>query len=136
MKIVLDTNIFVSSFFGGKPKEIIDLWKNGDVSLCLSRDIIDEYINVLRRMHLGNEQELVELINYFKKGINCLFTANPPALNIVERDPDDNKFIECAVAADSKYIVTGDNDLLDIKSYFEIKIVSPATFLELYQINS
>ncbi len=136
MNIVLDTNIFVSSFFGGKPKEIIDLWKEGEVTLCLSRAIIDEYINVLRRMNLGDEQELIELITYFKKGINCLFTANPPKLNIVERDPDDNKFIECAVSAEAKYIITGDKDLLDIKSYFEIIIISPAEFLEITRANS
>ncbi len=130
MKIVLDTNIFVSSFFGGKPKQIIDLWKDGNVTLCLSRPIIDEYINVLTRMDLRNEQELVELISHFRKGINCLFTAQPPSLNIVERDPDDNKFIECAVAAKSEYIVSGDKDLLDIKTYFDIEIIRPVEFIE------
>jgi len=39
MRVVIDTNVFVSSFFGGTPRKIIDLWKNRDITLCLSRDI-------------------------------------------------------------------------------------------------
>jgi predicted nucleic acid-binding protein len=44
----IDTNVFVSSFFGGNPKKIIDLWKNEEIVLCLSKDILDEYIDVLQ----------------------------------------------------------------------------------------
>lgn len=80
-------------------------------------------------MELGNEQELVELLNLFRKGFNCVFTVQPPSLRIVVKDPDDNKFIECAVATNAKYIVTGDSDLLEIKSYFDIEIINPAMFL-------
>ncbi|MCH7733502.1 MAG: putative toxin-antitoxin system toxin component, PIN family [Candidatus Marinimicrobia bacterium] len=129
MKVVVDTNIFVSSFFGGNPKRIIDYWKNGEITVCLSKSIVEEYINVLTRMELGNEQELVELLNLFRKGFNCVFTVQPPSLRIVVKDPDDNKFIECAVATNAKYIVTGDSDLLEIKSYFDIEIINPAMFL-------
>ncbi|MBI4684625.1 MAG: putative toxin-antitoxin system toxin component, PIN family, partial [Nitrospirae bacterium] len=50
MKAVIDTNIFVSSFFGGNPKKIIDLWKNEKITLCLSHTVLDEYIDVLRRI--------------------------------------------------------------------------------------
>lgn len=131
MKIVVDTNVFVSSFFGGNPKQVIDYWKNGEITICLSKSIIEEYLNVLTRMNLGNEQELVELLALFRKGFNCLFTAQPPRLRIVERDPDDNKFIECAVAANAKYIITGDKDLLEIKSYFDLIIITPSFFLTL-----
>ena len=52
IKIVLDTNVFVSSFFGGNPRRIVDLWKTGEVTLCLSKAIIDEYVEVLRRLGL------------------------------------------------------------------------------------
>ena len=43
IKVVIDTNVFISSFFGGNPKNIIDLWKKGEIKLCLSREIVDEY---------------------------------------------------------------------------------------------
>ena len=52
MRVVLDTNVFVSSFFGGNPRAVIDLWKTGSLTLCLSQDILDEYIEVLRRLGL------------------------------------------------------------------------------------
>ncbi|MEW6201083.1 MAG: putative toxin-antitoxin system toxin component, PIN family, partial [bacterium] len=42
MKVVIDTNVFVSSFFGGNPRRIIDLWSKGKITLCLSKDILDE----------------------------------------------------------------------------------------------
>ena len=58
MRIVLDTNVFISSFFGGNPRTIIDLWKDGRLTLCLSQDIFDEYIEVLRRPGLDNTPEL------------------------------------------------------------------------------
>jgi len=48
MKVVIDTNVFVSSFFGGNPKRIIDLWKNEEIVLCLSKDVLDECIDVLQ----------------------------------------------------------------------------------------
>ena len=44
IKVVIDTNVFISSFFGGNPKKIIDLWKKGEIKLCLSREIVNEYV--------------------------------------------------------------------------------------------
>ena len=52
IKVVIDTNVFISSFFGGNPKKVIDLWKKGEIKLCLSREIVDEYVEVLKRLGL------------------------------------------------------------------------------------
>jgi putative PIN family toxin of toxin-antitoxin system len=130
MKVVIDTNIFVSSFFGGKPRKIIELWKNRSIILCISGEIIDEYIEVLQRMGLRDENELQELLVLFAQSYNCLFTAKTPALKIIKSDPDDDKFIECAVALNAQYIITGDKEVLDIKNYMGIKVVTPNQFLE------
>ncbi len=54
------------------------------------------------------------------------------SLNIAKNDPDDDKFIECAVALNSKYIISGDNALRDIEDYMGIKIQSPKQFLDEY----
>ena len=132
IRVVVDTNVFISSFFGGNPRKIIDLWKSGQITLCLSRPIIDEYIDVLRRMGLQNERELEELLSLFAHGFHVLFTSKAPDLNIVEKDPDDNKFIECAVALNSKSIIPGDKALQEIKDYMGIKIKSPKQFLSDY----
>jgi putative PIN family toxin of toxin-antitoxin system len=132
IRVVVDTNIFISSFFGGNPRKIIDLWKSGQIILCLSRLIIDEYINVLRRMGLQDERELEEILSVFAHGYHVLFTSKSPNLNIVEKDPDDNKFIECAVALNAKSIITGDKALQEIKNYMGIKIQSPKQFIDDY----
>jgi len=130
MKVVIDTNIFVSSFFGGKPRKIINLWKNRNIILCISREIIDEYFEVLRRIGLQNERELEELLALLARGYNCIFTTKTPTLKIVENDPDDDKFIECAVALNAQYLITGDKEVLEIKNYMGIKIITPNHFLE------
>ena len=133
MKVVIDTNIFVSSFFGGNPKKIIDLWKNGKITLCLSSAILDEYIDVLRKIGLEDEYELEELLSLFSRGFNILFTTKTPKLNIIKNDPDDDKFIECAVALKANVIVSGDRKVLAVKEYMRIKILTPQQFLEIHE---
>ena len=133
IKVVLDTNVFVSSFFGGNPRKIVDLWKTGQVTLCLSRSIIDEYIEVLQRLGLQNERELDELLTLFARGLHVVFAAKTPELFVVKDDPDDNKFIECAVALKAKFVISGDKALTSIQNYMGIKIVNPKEFLGIYK---
>ena len=111
LRVAVDTNIFISSFFGGIPKEIIDLWKNGEIILCLSQNIVEEYLNVLNRLGLQDEKEIQKLTKLFAEGYNALFAAKTPKIKVVKDDPDDNKFIECAVELDSKIIISGDRHL-------------------------
>jgi putative PIN family toxin of toxin-antitoxin system len=129
MRVVIDPNVFVSSFFGGNPRRIIDFWKEGRVTLCLSKGIVDEYIEVLQRLGT-NVEELADILGLFKSGIGCLFTATTPDLTIVECDPEDDKFIECAVALGAEYIVSGDQDLIQVQDYMGMQTLTPAQFLE------
>jgi uncharacterized protein len=131
IRVVIDTNVFVSSFFGGNPKQIIDLWKTGQIVLCISGVIIDEYIEVLRRLGLQDERELEELLEIFSHGVHVIFAAETPKLNIVSKDPDDNKFIECAVALKAAAVISGDKALISVKDYMGIKILTPTEFLNL-----
>ena len=129
-RVVLNTNIFVSSFFGGNPRKIVDLWKSGQVTICLSKPIIDEYVEVLQRLGLQNERELGELLNLFARGLHVLFSANTPELHLVKEDPDDDKFIECAVALKADFVISGDKNLIAIQDYMSIRIVTPKEFLD------
>jgi hypothetical protein len=130
MKAVVDTNVFVSSFFGGNPRKIIDLWKTGELTLCLSAPIVEEYAAVLRRLGLEGQDELGELLDLFARGLNVLYTAQTPQLLIVKADPEDDKFIECAVALKAEVIITGDRALRDVGAYIGIRILSPQEFLK------
>ena len=133
MKVVIDTNIFVSSFFGGNPRRIIDLWKTEKITLCLSKEILDEYIEVLQRIGLQDEDELGELLSLFKRGFNMLFTTKTPKVKVVKDDPDDDKFIECALALKVEVIVTGDKAIEAVDEYMGIKILTPQWFLKNYE---
>ena len=135
-KVVIDTNVFVSSFFGGNPRRIIDLWKDEGFLLCLSKDILDEYMDVLQRVGLKDEGEMAELLSLFAEGFNILFTTGTPRIKAVQEDPEDDKFIECAVALKAEVIVTGDKALKTLREYMGIKILSPQEFLKTYHANS
>jgi putative PIN family toxin of toxin-antitoxin system len=130
LRVVIDTNIFISSFFGGVPREIIDLWKNGEIILCLSQGIVEEYIEVINRLGLKDKQELSKLAKLFAEGYNSIFAATTPHIEIVKNDPDDNKFVECAVELESKIIISGDKHLKEIKKYIDVEIMSPREFID------
>ncbi len=133
MRVVIDTNIFVSSFFGGNPRKIIDLWKKGNINLCLSNDILEEYVDALRRVGLKEEEEIEELLSLFAKGFNIIFTTNTPTIKVVKDDPDDDKFIECAVGLKAEVIITGDKALRAMGEYMGINILTPQEFLKIYE---
>jgi len=129
MKVVIDTNVFVSSFFGGNPRKVIDLWKDGKITLCLSRAILDEYVQVLQTIGLEDEIEMEELLSLFARGVNLLFTSRTPRIRAVQGDASDDKFIECAVALKAEAIVTGDKALRALGNYMGIGIHTPRQFL-------
>jgi len=131
IRIVVDTNIFVSSFFGGNPRKVVDLWKNGSIFICLSPEIVDEYVAVLKRLGV-DKPHLKELFSLFSRGYQILFTSETLRLRIVSKDPSDDKFIECAVALEANYIISGDKALLEIGKYIGIEILSPKRFLSRY----
>lgn len=131
MKVVIDTNVFVSSIFGGIPKQVVEQWFTGRITLCLSEEVFREYQRVLRALEAVSEEEERDLIAAFTSGQHVLYTNDPPPVDVVSDDPDDNKFIACALALEAAYIVSGDSDLLKLKSYMGTPIVTPRRFLEI-----
>ena len=77
-----------------------------------------------------------DLTRLFAEGHSTIFTAKTPNLEIVRDNPDDNKFLECAVALGSKIIISGDKPLKELKKYIDIEILAPREFLELYNRNN
>ncbi len=84
---------------------------------------------------MGNEEELTDLLRLFSEGFNILFTLKTPIIKAVDKDPSDNKFIECAMALRAEVIITGDRHLLYVKRLGGIKIMRPEQFLELIKNN-
>ena len=133
MRIIIDTNVFVSSFFGGVPRQIIDYWFYGRVILCISKPILKAYLDVLSRFHLDREDLFKRLMTHFEASPNILFVNSPKERNWIEKDPADNKFIACAISLHAEYIVSGDSHLRRLGKIGEVKVVSPREMLELIE---
>jgi putative PIN family toxin of toxin-antitoxin system len=134
VKVVIDTNVFISSLLNaeGNPRKVIDLWRCERITLCISKEILAEYFAVLGRFGVADEPEGEELMQLFEKRYNQVFvpTPTPAAFTVIKEDPADNKFLECAVAGNAGYIVSGDRHLLSLKTFKSIKILPPTEFLK------
>jgi hypothetical protein len=131
MRAAIDTNVFVSSFFGGIPRKVIEYWFSGRLTLCVSKPILKEYFDVLNRFEFDDKALLYRLMQAFERNFNLLFVNNPKEQMRIKEDPADNKFIACALALKSEYIVSGDAHLKKLKNIANIKIVSPAEMQDL-----
>ncbi len=129
-RVVLDTNVVVSGFYGGRPREVMDLWRAGRVLLCLSVPILQEYTEVLDRFgqFARDASDLLRRLRDLEHALLVLLTE---AVHAVPSDPDDDIFLACAVAAQADLIVSGDRHLLDLGRFRGIRIVTPAEALEI-----
>ncbi len=131
MRVVLDTNIFVSGmFWPGNPCKILSAWRQGKFELVVSTATLAELKRVLTDFKIKLLDNL--LSDWFRAIIeNAILVEPPESLNVITEDESDNRFVECAVAAHADYIVSGDNHLLSLKNYNETKILSPKEFVEI-----
>ena len=131
MKIVLDSNIFVSSFYwAGNPRKVFERVTNGLDELYITDEILKEIISVMSRAKFDTDiDEIEEYIKIIENYSEKLSSKNTPEL--LSRDKNDNKILQCGFDGNVDFIITGDNDLLVLKEYKKIKIVKPKNYLEL-----
>ena len=129
LRVVLDTNVVVSSFWGGNPKRVLDRWKTGHLTLLISLPILEEYLAVLARLGFTEVQLKEEGLLFLQSPTTSLIH---PTRNFQEipADPSDNKFLDCAVEGKAVAIVSGDKHLLNLKAFQDIPILTPADFLK------
>lgn len=129
MKLILDTNVFVSAvFFGGLPYRILNAWRQGQIQLIVSPEILEEYRRVgeeLSARYDGvNLEPMLELLT-----IHAQLVESPALPEAVCTDPDDDKFIACAIASGAKIITSGDKHLLAVSGYHGIMVYKPSDFV-------
>lgn len=132
ISVTADTNVYVSALvFAGVPRQFLKEVAAGRFHLAVSDAILNELRGVLRDKFAWTEPEIVEALSLLA---GCTTLVHPTqTLDVVPDDPDDNRVIECAVAAGSRFIVTGDGDLLRLGSYGDIRILKAADFLKLVE---
>ena len=132
MKAVLDTNVLISSVIStGTPHNVVVAGFNGRYQIIVSVATLTEFRETLLkypdRFHLDEEEveKEVETICYFAE-----FVEPEEDIRAVEADPDDDKFLEAAVAGNVDYLVSGDQHLLSLDSFRGIDIVTPRLFFD------
>lgn len=123
-----DSNVYISALvFRKKALRILDLAIEQGVEIAISDEILEETIRVLReKFHWSDER-----IDEARSTISSITRHVVPTekLDVVKSDPDDNKIVECAVAAGSDYLVTGDNEILSLRSFRKTQMIKPSDFL-------
>ena len=129
MRVVLDTNIFVSMIFGGQVGEINTAWRAGKFTLIISDSILSEYLDVLQRPKLRLSAATVSgVIGLVQRKAETVYPA--VSVQAIQEDPSDNKFIEAALEGKAIYIVSGDKHLLKLSFFNEIQILSARDFID------
>ena len=134
MKIVVDANIFVSSYFwGGNPRKIFERIIAGLDELYISQEILNEIKDVISRSKFHADINEIKLyIDSIEEIANKIDVKK--LLKTVSRDQDDDKYIECAISGDVNFIISGDIHLLEIKEYENVKIMKAKEFLDIVNI--
>lgn len=125
MRVVLDTNVLVSGiFWKGAPYSILTAWARGRFEVVISKDILHEYLAVLKRIDTGGDSAE-------QWGVFILENAHVvqgSSMVKLSRDSADDKFINTAIIGRADYIVSGDDDLLSLKEKSPVTVVSPRKF--------
>lgn len=136
IKAVIDTNVLVSGIISpkGAPRKILNLARKEVFKVVTSVSINHEVLNVLHRNYIYikynlNEEIIDDISAFLYEG--TILTEDLYMVSKVRKDPEDNKFIACAVEGDADYIVSGDEHLLDLKHFKSIQIVDARVFLKI-----
>lgn len=128
MRVTVDTNVLLSGIlFGGPPGEILQAASQRVFTLVLSRPIIEELSEVMKRPKFGLLPEAVDMLVSDVESM-CELVRPKTRYEVVAADPDDNVIVECAAEAAASFIVSGDDHLLGLGSVAGIPVLSPARF--------
>ncbi|HOE23773.1 MAG TPA: putative toxin-antitoxin system toxin component, PIN family [Smithellaceae bacterium] len=130
MKVILDTNVFISGvFYSGAPNQILNAWRDGKIQLVISHDILREYLRVgeifADKFPSIELQPILDLVT-----IEAELHVAEDLSERVCSDPDDDKFLACAIASGSKIIVSGDKHLVKVSGFHGIEILKPHEFIK------
>jgi len=131
MRVVLDTNVLLSAIlFGGKPQHIVESALEGVIRVSISEPMLAELQGVLQRPKFGFGPEAVQSIVSELTTI-AEWVIPQTHFDLVKNDPADNHMIDCAIAAEADYLVTGDRHLLRLEECGKTRIVNPDTFVRI-----
>lgn len=133
VRVVLDTNIFISALvYGGIPEKTLRVVLAKEIQVIISPVLQAELIDIITKKFPLSLADMYLLEEEMQKSF---VIVRPHIILDVVRDKDDNRVLEAAVEGNCDFIITGDRDLLDLGKYKNIKIVTPTQFLDYYLLS-
>lgn len=135
MKIVLDTNVWLSAiFWKGEANKIIEKTENKKFQIIISEEILLEIIDVLNKeskfqKYIKDKKIIIEDLLRTILSISNLIKTNTK-LDVIKDDPKDNMILSTALDGKADYIISYDNHLLNMIEFRKIKIINPGEFLK------
>ena len=136
IRAVLDANVFVSAILSPKgiPAKILTAWRAEKFHLVLSEAILEEITRVLHypriaKRHRWSQSEAQTFIDDLAH--LAILTPGKLRLHVIEEDPADDRYVECAVEGRAEYLVSGDTHLLTLGQHESVRILKPREFLEM-----
>jgi len=132
MKVVLDTNVLFSAL--SNSSDYFSIWRAlqlGRYELCVTTDILNEYEEKLQERFrpgvAGNT------LGFITRSPDVIFVSNYYFWNFITVDPDDHKFVDCAISANADFIVTNDKHFRVLKeiSFPSVPVISADDFVEI-----
>jgi putative PIN family toxin of toxin-antitoxin system len=128
-KVVIDTNVFISAFgWGGTPLRIVKMLEKEVIRNCVSESILTELHHAIAYRKIAFPVKLQTSIMEYVLAYSDVY--NPKKRLDITPDPDDNKFVECALSADARFVITGDKGLLDLRKFQGVRLITPTEFLQ------
>ncbi len=129
-KIVIDTNVFVSGVvFGVTPKIVLDFVRLSNIELLMSQLLAEE---ILAQMYRFRIEEITNQVVRYTIFSQARMIA-PRIVPAISRDPKDDMLLALSLAGKAEYLITGDKDLLILRTFERTKIVTPSEFLTIYK---
>ncbi|MBI2142836.1 putative toxin-antitoxin system toxin component, PIN family [Candidatus Woesearchaeota archaeon] len=130
---MLDTNVLLSSTLwdGSVAQKLLFKFLKSDAKLFSSEAIISEYKKVLKRDFEYSDDRIPAIVGKLLLFLNLVTPLEK--VNIIKEDLDDNKILECALASSSDYLITYDKHLLNLRSFRNIRIMTPEHALGLLE---
>ena len=135
LRVVLDANVFVSAYISpdGTPGQIIQSFlRDGSFELVLSEPIIEEVLEALAypKVEKAARSKTEPALWFEDLVVLSQLVGVDFEVPRLSADPDDDKYIACAIAGRATFLVTGDPDLLTVRQHEGVRIVTPRSFLD------
>ena len=128
--VAADTNIYISALiFAGLPRQFLLAAEDARIHLFISEPISLELRRILQTKFSWSNDRVNEAMLQLESRTELVRPIE--TLDVIKEDPDDNRVLECAVSAGARFIVSGDNDLLRLGQFRNIRILKVADFMNL-----